>query len=165
VGDGPWAIHSVVVRDEGDSLGAGIMSVQAVFLPLFAEVTLTFILLFWMAYLRSAALVSGEVDERDISLGEQNWPWRATLVANAFHNQLELPPLFYLLTILAWATRLADMPFVLMAWVFVALRLLHALIHVTTNNTRYRGVTFIGGAVVLAVMWEIFILRIMLSLR
>jgi hypothetical protein len=43
--------------------------------------------------------------------------------------------------------------------------LVHALIHVTTNNLRQRGLAFIAGAVVLAVMWEIFILRIALNLR
>ena len=73
--------------------------------------------------------------------------------------------LFYVLTILAWGTRLADFPFVAMAWVFVALRLIHAWIHVTSNNVRYRGMAFIAGSVVLAVMWEIFILRIVLELR
>ena len=52
-----------------------------------------------------------------------------------------------------------------MAWVFVALRLMHAAIHVTSNSVRYRGAAFIAGAIVLAVMWEIFILRIVLELR
>jgi hypothetical protein len=141
------------------------MSLGSVFLPLFVEVTRTFVLLFWMAYLRGAALMSGEVSVRDIGLREPNWPWRVTQIGNAFHNQLELPPLFYVLTILAWGTRLADLPFVVMAWVFVALRLIHAAIHVTTNNVRQRGAAYIAGAVVLAVMWEIFMLRIMLNLR
>jgi hypothetical protein len=77
------------------------MTVRDVLLPLFVEVILTFVLLFWMAYLRTSATSSGAVATRDIALREPNWPPQATQVANAFHNQLELPMLFYVLTILA----------------------------------------------------------------
>jgi hypothetical protein len=140
------------------------MSIQAVLLPLFVEVTLTFVLLVWMAYLRTTTLTSGAVKPRDIALREPNWPSRATQVANAFHNQLELPVLFYVLTILAWITRHADYLFVVMAWIFVALRLAHAFIHTTGNDVRRRGGVFIVGAIVLALMWLIFTFRILLGL-
>ena len=140
------------------------MSIQAVLAPLFVQVTLTFVLLFWMAYARTSAFMAGAVDVRNIALREPNWPARATQIANAFHNQLELPVLFYVLTILASLTRHADLLFVEMAWLFVALRLVHAFIHVTDNNVRRRGLAFIAGAIVLAVMWAIFMVRILLGL-
>jgi hypothetical protein len=139
------------------------MSVQAVLLPLFVQVALTFALGFWMAHLRRDALVSGVVTPRQIALREPNWPAHATQVANAFHNQLELPVLFYVLTILAWITRHADLLFVVLAWIFVLLRIGHAVIHVTDNRLRRRGLVFIVGAIVLAAMWLIFIFRIILG--
>jgi hypothetical protein len=37
------------------------MSIQAVLLPLFVQVTLTFVLLFWMGYLRTSAITGGTV--------------------------------------------------------------------------------------------------------
>jgi hypothetical protein len=49
---------------------------------------------------------------------------------------------------------------VVLAWVFVLLRLVHAAIHVTDNDLRRRGAVFITGATVLIVMWAIFMLRI-----
>jgi len=140
------------------------MSIQAVLLPLFVEVALTFVLLYWMAYLRTSALQAGEVRLGDIALREPNWPPRATQIANAFHNQLELPVLFYVLTILAWITRHADLVFVVMAWVFVASRLVQAYIHVTDNDVRRRGLTFGVGALVLTIMWAIFMIRILLGI-
>jgi hypothetical protein len=140
------------------------VSIAAVLLPLFVEVTLTFVLLVWMAYLRTTALAGGAVKPRDIALREPSWPSRATQVANAFHNQLELPVLFYVLTILVWITRHADYLFVVMAWIFVVLRLAHAFIHVTGNDVRRRGAVFIMAAIVLAAMWLIFMLRILLGL-
>jgi hypothetical protein len=140
------------------------MSIQAVLLPLFVEVTLTFVLLYWMAYMRVAALQAGEIRPGDIALREPNWPPRMTQIANAFQNQLEVPLLFYVLTILAWITRHADLVFVVLAWVFVASRLVHAYIHVTSNDVRRRGPAFGVGALVLTIMWAIFMIRILLGI-
>jgi hypothetical protein len=138
------------------------MSIKAVLLPLFVEVALTFVLLFWMGSMRVAAVRRGEVHPGDIALREPNWPRRVLQIQYAFHNQLELPVLFYVLTILVWMTRFADLLFVILAWVFVVLRLMHAYVHVTDNNVPRRGTIFIAGAIVLTVMWVIFAVRFLL---
>jgi hypothetical protein len=140
------------------------MSIQAVLLPLFVEVALTFVLLFWMAYLRTAAFKAGAVRPGDIALREPNWPPRVTQIGNAFHNQLELPLLFYVLTILALITKRADLLFVIMAWIFVISRLAHAFVHTTDNVVRRRGAIYGAGFAVLALMWLIFAVRILLGL-
>lgn len=77
------------------------MSIQFVLLPLFVHVVLTFVLGFWLAALRVEAVRSGTVHPRDIALREPNWPTRTLQVGNAYHNELELPVLFYVLTILS----------------------------------------------------------------
>ena len=138
------------------------MSIQAVLLPLFVLVVLTFVLAFWTAHLRVGAIRRGDVRVRDIALRQPNWGARETQIANAFHNQLELPLLFYVLTVLAWITKQADLLFVVLAWVFVVLRLLHAAIHVTSNHVGRRFAAFAASVIVLAVMWLIFIVRILL---
>ncbi|MEA2903541.1 MAG: hypothetical protein QOI12_928 [Alphaproteobacteria bacterium] len=140
------------------------MSIQAVLLPLFVQVLLTFALGFWAAGVRISAVRRGDVHPRDIALREPNWPPHVMQVVNAYQNQFELPVLFYVLTILSSITRHADLLFVLLAWVFVVLRMLHAYVHVTSNNLRQRAVLFLSGALVLAVMWAIFALRILLGL-
>jgi hypothetical protein len=137
------------------------MSIQAVLLPLFVLVLLTFVLLVWTARLRVAAVRRGEVHPRDIALREPNWGKRETQIANAYHNQLELPVLFYVLTILAWITKQADLLFVVLAWVFVVLRLLHVAIHITSNRLSHRFFAFAGSVLVLALMWVIFVVRIL----
>ena len=140
------------------------MSIQAVLLPLFVEVALTFVLLFWMAYGRTRAIRVGEIKMRDIALRESNWPPGITQVGNAYHNQLELPVLFYVLTILSLVTRHADLLFVVLAWIFVASRVVHAYIHVTDNNVNRRGPMFGLGALVLTIMWLVFMVRILLGI-
>jgi hypothetical protein len=139
------------------------MSIEFILLPLFAEAVLTFVLLFWTGGARFAAVRRGDVRPRDVALREPNWPKQETKIANAYHNQLELPVLLYVLTILAVMTRHADFLFVVLAWVFVLLRLVHVAIHLTSNHLGQRFAAFAAGAVVLAVMWGIFILRILLG--
>jgi hypothetical protein len=139
------------------------MTIQAVLLPLFVQVLPTFALMSWAAVLRVQAIRSRTVAPRNVALREPNWPPRVLQVMYAFQNQIELPLLFYVLTILAWVTRQADLLFVAMAWIFVVLRVLHAAVHVTDNDFRRRGLLFIAGAIVLAAMWSIYMLRILLS--
>jgi hypothetical protein len=137
------------------------MTVQAILAPLFVLVALTFALLVWMGAVRIAAVRRGEVRIKEISLGQSAWPPRVQQISNCFHNQFQLPMLFYVLTILALFLRKADLLFVLMAWVFVVLRILHAWIHVTSNHVGHRFQLFAAGAVVLLLMWLVFAVRIL----
>lgn len=140
------------------------MSIQFVLLPLFIEVLLTFGVMFGMMYFRTSSLQRGETRLKDIALREPNWPVRATQFGYAFANQFELPVLFYVLTILEIVTRHADLLFVLLAWIFVLTRVLHAWVHVTNNNVRVRGAFYGVGAIILVIMWVIYIVRILLAL-
>jgi hypothetical protein len=139
------------------------MSIQFILLPLFVEVSLTLVLMFLMGWRRSVAFRNDEVRVGDIALREPNWPPYSLQAAYAFSNQFELPVLFYVLTILALFTKHADLLFVLLAWVFVTLRILQAFVHVTSNNIRYRGMYYFAGAIVLTIMWVIFMVRILLG--
>ena len=140
------------------------MPVQFVLLPLFVEVLLTFGVMFGMMHFRTSTLRSGETRFEDISLREPNWPRRATQFGYAFANQFELPVLFYVLTILVIITHHADLLFVLLAWIFVLMRVLQAVVHVTNNNVRMRGAYYGVGALILFIMWIIYIVRIVFAL-
>jgi hypothetical protein len=137
------------------------MTVQEVLLPLFLEVILTFVLLFWLAPLRGRDFSSGLGRPENVALREPNWSQRSLQVSYSYSNQLELPILFYVLTILAWVTRHADLIFVVLAWIFVIFRYLQAYVHVTSNQVRLRGAFFGVSAVVLAIMWLIYIVEIL----
>ena len=138
------------------------MSVQMVLLPVFVLVGLAFALLLWMAGARRQALVGGETRIRDIALGQQNWPKRATQVGNCFANQFELPLLFYILIALALPLRHADLFIVAMSWVFVVTRFVHAGIFVTSNDLNRRSLAWFAGVLVLLAMWIYFALKILL---
>ncbi|MGL4963987.1 MAG: MAPEG family protein [Inquilinus sp.] len=139
------------------------MTVQAILLPVFAQVALIFVLALWMLRERTGALRRGEVRVGDIVLGQPAWPARATQVSNSFHNQLQLPLLFFVLVILAMLTKKADLAFVVMSWLFVASRVLHVAVHTGSNRMGPRFGAYAAGFVLLLAMWVIFALRILLA--
>ncbi|MCJ7527994.1 MAG: MAPEG family protein [Methyloceanibacter sp.] len=138
------------------------MSIQAILMPMFAQVALTFVLLFWMGFLRTRALRSGAVKPEQIALREPHWPLRVLQIGNAFHNQLELPVLFYVVTLLALMTETLDVILYVLSWMFVLSRFVHAYIHVTSNRLDRRGGVFGVGAIALLLMWVIVVARILL---
>ena len=97
-----------------------------------------------------------------IALREPNWPLRVLQIGNAFHNQLELPVLFYVVTLLALITETLDVTLYVLSWMFVLARYLHAYIHVTSNRLDRRTGVFGVGAIALLLMWVIVIARILL---
>lgn len=139
------------------------MSIQAVLLPVFVQIALTFVLLYWQGYVRVGHTRRGEVKIRDIALGQPNWPVQATKLGNAFMNQFQLPILFYVLVALALLTRKVDLTFVVLAWLFVLSRIVHAYIFVTTNRVSRRFFAFTVGSLTLLVMWVLFVIRIFAS--
>ena len=138
------------------------MSIQSVLLPVFVLVGFTFVLLVWMASARRSAIVSRETKIRDIALGQQNWPVRATQIANCYRNQFELPVLFYVLIAIALPIRHADLVIVILSWVFVVTRFVHAGIFVSSNDLGRRSLAWFAGVLVLFVMWVYFALKILL---
>jgi len=137
------------------------MSLPAVLSPLFVEVVLTFVLMVRMGLLRGTDLRSGAVKPATVALREPNWPPRTAQTANSFANQFELPMLFYVLTILEWVTRHAGYAFIVLAWIFVICRILQAYVHVTSNNLRLRSGFYSVGAIVLVMMWAIYIVEVL----
>jgi hypothetical protein len=140
------------------------MSLQSILLPVFVQVALTFYLMFWMGTVRARALRRREVTLDAIALGQPAWPPYPTQVANAFRNQFELPVLFYVLVVLAIIARKADFLFVVMSWIFVVFRIVHAGIHTTTNVVRHRFYAYAVAAIVLLLMWIIFAVRVLAGL-
>lgn len=140
------------------------MSVESILLPVFAQVLLTFILMLHMGRQRLGALRRGEARMGEIALGEPRWPEACLKAANSFNNQFQLPVLWMILVGFAYATRKADLVFVVTSWIFVLLRVAHAAVHVTSNDVRLRFYLYLAGAVLLMAMWILFAVRVLAGL-
>ncbi len=140
------------------------MSVQLVLAPVFALVFLIFAVMFGMARMRTCAISTKEVRVSQISLGQDAWPAKATQVSNTYVNLFEMPVLFFVLIALALPLRQTDLVIVLLSWVYVVLRYLHAGIYATSNDLRYRFGTFAASTMVLLAMWVYFALKLFLAI-
>ena len=136
------------------------MSAFELLSPVFAMILLTFALMFWMGSLRVRATRGRQVRVKDIALGQSAWPPEIVKIERAFHNQLELPVLFYVLVALLLVTRSGDYLLGALSWIFVASRYAHALVHTTSNYVPRRFALFVVGAIVLIAMWVIFAIKI-----
>jgi hypothetical protein len=140
------------------------MSVQMVLAPVFALVFLIFAVMFGMFRVRTRAITTKEVRISQIAVGQDAWPTKATQVSNTYVNLFEMPVLFFALIAFALPLRQADLVIVLLSWVYVVLRYLHAGIYTTSNDLRYRFGTFAASAMVLLAMWVYFALKLFLAI-
>lgn len=77
--------------------------------------------------------------------------------ADNFRNLFELPVLFYTAIALALYTGAGGTPILVLAWVFVALRVLHSAIHCTYNKVIHRFRAYVFGGFVLWALWAVLL--------
>lgn len=80
-------------------------------------------------------------------------PPHVSLPNRNYMNLLELPVLFYVAGILIYVTGGATPAMLMTAWVYVGLRVLHSLIHLTYNHVIQRMLVFAASNVVLVALW------------
>ncbi len=141
------------------------MNALNIFYPVFAQVMLTFLVMTLMGVKRVSAVKKGEVKIRDIALGEPNWPTDITQVANNYHNQFQLPVLFYTACVFAYVSGSVSGILLALAWGFVATRLVHSYVHVTSNHVPKRANVFFIGCGVLFAMWLVLFVQILSGAR
>ncbi len=68
-------------------------------------------------------------------------------------NLLQVPVLFYVVCFTMFLAQGVTESFVDLAWGYVALRVLHSLVHLTYNKVKHRLLLFAASNVVVVVMW------------
>ena len=76
--------------------------------------------------------------------------------ADNFGNLLETPVLFYTLCIMLFVANEVSQFQLVLAWLYVAFRAVHSLIHVTYNHVVQRWAVYVISTVVLFIMWAGF---------
>lgn len=122
--------------------------------PMGALAALTFLVLQIIPFMRFRAAFAGRVKAEDFRLGESaRVPGDVALPNRNYMNLLELPVLFYALCVICLVTHRIDNMVLALAWVYVTLRTLHSLVHVTYNNVFHRLSLFAASSLVLVCMW------------
>jgi hypothetical protein len=126
----------------------------AVLWPVFALAGWTFSMLLLVAARRVIATRVQHVLPREYALGESAKVPPQVLLANRnYMNLLELPVLFYVVCILSFVTNTTSALFVQVAWAYVALRVVHSLVHVSYNHVMHRFAAFVASNFALITLW------------
>lgn len=131
------------------------MESRAIFLPVCAQVCLTFGVWIWLYVTRVGTMKRKRIHPQVLADEKRAQELLKDVVnpSDNFENLFELPVLFYVAALLIFVTGLTDGPYILGAWAFVALRALHSLIHCTYNKIMHRFYAYLASSLVLWVMW------------
>jgi len=120
--------------------------------PVMALVLLALVVMLLTGQRRVRAIRAGRVRFRDIALNREAWPDDARKVAHNLENLFETPVLFYVLCGVATYVGATGVVMTALAWLYVILRVIHSVIHITVNDLR-RAAVFALTLVVLILMW------------
>ncbi|MGV6819401.1 MAG: MAPEG family protein [Parvularcula sp.] len=122
-----------------------------ILLPMFVMMGLTFVVLLFIPMIRVPAVAANKSLAHRAALDASAFGEKSQKVANNFANLTQLPMLFYVGCVFAYFTG-ASSPLVLgSAWAFVGARIIHTMIHTTTNNMRQRFLVFVFATITLVV--------------
>jgi len=121
--------------------------------PALALILWAFIVLVIVFFRRRSAFSSRAVTLSDVAVSTERYPEPARLAAANFSNQFETPVLFYALVLIATHVNATGYVMAALAWIYVATRVVHTLIHVGPNNLTMRAGVFAIGVLCLFLMW------------
>ena len=123
------------------------MTQSLIALPVLMQVSLTLMLYVALGIAKSRATKRGEVNEDRRALHDDAWPDSVQKINNNIRNQFEVPVLFYVTVFVLWGLEAVDMTALILAWGFVASRLVHAYIHTGSNYVPLRRRVFSIGVI------------------
>jgi len=74
-----------------------------------------------------------------------------------------MPVLFYVLCMSLAIVGMEHPVFIVGAWAYVALRALHAAIHLTYNRVLHRFMAFVASSLVLFLLWAFFAWQLVMA--
>jgi hypothetical protein len=127
---------------------------DSILLPVIALILWTFVIWVWMYATRIPALRAARIDVRGIKRKSDidALPVAVQQIADNYNHLHEQPTVFYVLALCAHVLGAADGGNVLLAWSYVALRVVHSIIQCTRNFVPVRFFVFAASSIVLMVM-------------
>jgi hypothetical protein len=122
--------------------------------PVLALILWTFVIWIWMYATRLPAMRAARIDATKIKRKADldPLPTKVQQIADNYNHLHEQPTVFYALAIYSHLVGVIDPLNVWLAWVYVALRIVHSVIQCTVNFVPLRFVVFAGSTIVLMVI-------------
>jgi hypothetical protein len=129
-------------------------SVERVVSPMLALVALTGLVGLTTVVVRNATIMLGITSPAyyaDYATRQPpDWVERP---ARTFNNLMQVPVLYYVVSLLMLVTGRFDAVQIALAWIFVATRALHALIYIVWNYVPLRFASWVAGCITVGVLW------------
>jgi len=131
------------------------MQTFAILWPAIALAALSFVVMVWVAVARAGYMKTNPPRPEDFATGEAAMRYfqPVEMPANNLRNLFEAPVLFFALIPLLLITHQASHVQVALAWVYVALRVIHSLGHVVLRKLSVRAPAFWVSVLILMAMW------------
>lgn len=114
----------------------------------------TMLFFFYMGLQRRAAILGKDISIRFYRTFDQGRePERLKVLTRHASNLLETPVLFYVGLLFIATAGATNGFFMTLAWLYVAARFIHALIHLGSNNVSQRFLAFGSSVIILVIMW------------
>ncbi len=126
---------------------------MVLFAAILAQVALTIVIYLMLVRARFAYASDPANLKPELAYDQAAWPVKARQISNSVQSQFELPVLFYVGVLFAFQLGAAGWIAAILAWIFVATRIVHAVIHIGRNIVMQRFGFFIAGFVAVAVLW------------
>lgn len=137
------------------------MSNSEILMPALMLVGWTLAVLLLIPYQRFKATGKGIVGPGDFRYGESaRVPVEVSIPNRNFMNLLEVPLLFYFLSLCLYLSGSVSPLAQGLAWLYLGLRVAHSLIHLSYNNVIHRLLVFASSNVVLLGLWILLLLRL-----
>ena len=136
------------------------MDAHLIFGPLLAQMLLTVGMFGLLAARKAQAVRLKTVNLKQAALDHGAWPENVVKVSNNIANQFESPVLFYVACLALFQLNAVSAVVLVLAWLYVATRLLHGFVHVRSNHVPIRMKTFAAGllltlVLILVIGWEL----------
>jgi hypothetical protein len=129
--------------------------------PMAAMVALTFGVAFAMFRARVRAVRAGEADAGYFkTYQEGREPRHTAQLSRQFTNLFETPVLFYVACVTAMVAELSSVVMLVLAWLYVGLRILHAWVHTGSNRLGPRIRIYAASWLVLLALWATLVLGV-----
>lgn len=138
------------------------MSQIAILYPALGMFLLTLSMIFTLGISRFVAIRRRQVSikyYRHYTEGAQ--PDWLHVLGRHVQNHFEVPPLFYIGVLMTFVTGSVTQVSLWAAWLFVALRAVHSVIHLGYNNVSHRFFCFGASLIALLVLWGVLALSLL----
>jgi len=128
-----------------------------IYWPVLAQLSIPLVVLILNGKRKAGDVNSGDVDREKAAMDNEAWSKPTVLTSKSLANQFQFPVVFYVLCLLLASLNAVTTGVLVVSWLFVVARLIHAYVHVTTNYVPIRFRAFLISMVLLLVLFGLTI--------